>query len=80
MDKTLKPNTTEYKRAFNRENYDQILFSVPKGKKAEFQSFIAGEKRWKSLNAFIYEAVLEKIDRESGNRQSSLEHSGSGSD
>jgi predicted HicB family RNase H-like nuclease len=58
----LKPNTTEYKRAFNKEKYDQFLISVPKGEKEVLKEF--AKSKGKSLNAFIVEAIKEKMERE----------------
>lgn len=63
MDVELKPNTTEYKRAFNEANYDRIILSVPKGEKSIWKDF--AKSQGKSLSAFIVKAVREKIERES---------------
>ena len=49
-----------YKSTTN--NYDEIKTRVPKGRKAEIQAH--AEKQGKSLNAFVNEAIDEKIERD----------------
>lgn len=49
----------EYRKA----KYEDLRVRVPKGKKAEIQDFVA--RTGKSLNAFINEAIEEKMERES---------------
>lgn len=41
------------------KNYDRINLTLPKGKKAEIQT--AAEAAGKSVNAFINEAIEEKL-------------------
>jgi len=50
----------KYINEFNRQNYDAITFRVPKGTKAKWKEAI--DKTGKSLNAFIVEAVEDKIE------------------
>jgi len=50
------------KNKWNRENYDRIEIIVPKGKKERIQDEAA--VRGKSVNAFINDAIDEKIERE----------------
>ena len=45
-----------------KNNYDEIKTRVPKGRKAEIQTH--AEKQGKSLNAFVNEAIDEKIERD----------------
>ena len=45
-----------------RENYDKLLLTMPKGRKAEIQSH--AQARGESVNAFICRAVSETIDRD----------------
>lgn len=45
-----------------KNNYDEIKTRVPKGRKAEIQAH--AEKQGKSLNAFVNEAIDEKIERD----------------
>lgn len=50
----------KYKNDFNREKYDRIGVMAPKGSKNEWKNVAASQG--KSLNAFIVEAVEEKIE------------------
>ena len=65
MDKELTPNTTDYKKAFNKENYDRVILSIPKGEKEVIKEF--AKAQGKSLNKFVYEAIREKMEREKEN-------------
>ena len=51
------------KSKWNRANYDFIQVTVPKGQKEIIQAYAKAQN--KSLNAFIVEAIKEKIERES---------------
>lgn len=51
--------STESKNKWNKENYDRILVSIPKGQKEVWKAKAA--EHGKSLNAFIVEAVKEKL-------------------
>ena len=50
----------KYITEYNKQNYDTITFRVPKGTKSEWKSII--DRTGKSLNAFIVEAVEDKIE------------------
>lgn len=57
---------TDYKRKFNEEKYDRIgLYTAP-GKKEQYMA-IAKESGI-SLNAYIIQAIEEKIDRDKGQK------------
>lgn len=62
MDDNKKFNATQYKNDFNKEKYDRIPLTVPKGEKA-----ILTEKSkqlgYKSLNSFIIDAIKEKLEK-----------------
>lgn len=49
-----------YQNRYNAENYDRILFSMPKGKKEVIKE--AAQSAGKSVNAYILEAVEEKME------------------
>lgn len=56
------PRTEAQKRArakYESKAYDQILLRVPKGEREEWQTAAAAAGM--SLNAFIIQAVLERI-------------------
>lgn len=61
------PKTSEAMRRaidkYNKEKCDEIKVRTPKGKK-EIISRFAQEHGGKSLNAFINEAIDEKMERE----------------
>lgn len=57
-----RANSNEYKRAFRDEHYDQLAIAIPKGEKTVWKE--AAKAYGKSLNAFIIEAVKEKMERE----------------
>ena len=44
------------------KSYDRIALIVPKGEKEKLQAFAKAQN--KSLNAFVVEAVREKMERE----------------
>lgn len=67
MDKKEKCfNKSEYNKNFEKEHYDQIKFTVKKGKKEELKTHIA-DFGYKSMNDFINKAVNEKIERDLNN-------------
>jgi hypothetical protein len=55
-------SATRAKNKWNKENYDQFLLTMPKGKKERYKK-IANEYDM-SLSAFILRAVEEKIERD----------------
>lgn len=46
---------TDYKRAFNENNYDRLFITVPKGKKDEYKAKAKAEG--KSLNQYIIDCI-----------------------
>lgn len=54
-------NRTDYKTDFARNNYDRIALQIPKGYKEKLQ-FEATLKGFKSLNAFIINAIEKQYD------------------
>lgn len=61
MEEKEKFNKVAYDNAFIKENYDRINFIVPKGEKEVIK--VAAEQAGKSVNAYILEAVHEKMER-----------------
>lgn len=57
-----KKNYSGYRNQWISENYDRVNLLLPKGQKLELQTFAASLD--KSLNAFIQEAIEEKVKRE----------------
>lgn len=53
---------TEYKNNWQKENYDRINLTVPKGRKAAIQAHAA--ERGESVNAFIARAIEETMERD----------------
>ena len=47
---------------YRKTKYEDLRIRVPKGKKEEIKDFVS--KTGKSLNAFVNEAIDEKIKRE----------------
>lgn len=45
-----------------RENYDKLLLTVPKGRKAEIQTH--AKKQGESVNGFIWRAISEAMERD----------------
>ena len=56
-----KFNKVEYNNQFNAMKYDRISFLVPKGEKEVIKA--AAEQAGKSVNAYILEAVHEKMSQ-----------------
>ena len=61
-----KQTKTQYKNEFLKNNYDQVRFTVKKGKKEELKEHCS-KFGYKSLNDFINKAVNEKIARDLDN-------------
>ena len=59
---TEKFNPTKYKNDFQKEKYDRIIVNVPKGQK-EIIDEVAKQKGYKSLNAFVVDAINEKLEK-----------------
>ena len=58
---TQKFNATKYKNDFQKEKYDRIIVNVPKGEKVKIDEE-AKKRGYKSLNAFVVEAIREKLN------------------
>ena len=56
-----KFDATKYKNDFQKEKYDRIVVSVPKGQKAVIDSE-AKKRGYKSLNAFVVDAINNKMN------------------
>lgn len=61
-----KFNKVKYDNDYIKNNYDQVRFTVKKGKKEELKIHCS-KFGYKSLNDFINQAVNEKIERDLGN-------------
>lgn len=61
--KENKQTKTQYKNEFLKNNYDQVRFTVKKGKKEELKEHCS-KYGYKSVNDFITQAVNEKIERD----------------
>ena len=55
-----KFDATKYKNDFQKEKYDRIIVNVTKGQKAVIDAE-AKKQGYKSLNAFVVEAINEKM-------------------
>lgn len=60
-----KFNKVKYDNNYIKNNYDQVRFTVKKGKKEELKIHCS-KFGYKSLNDFINKAVNEKIARDLG--------------
>ena len=58
-----KFNKVKYDNDYIKNNYDQVRFTVKKGKKEELKEH-CGKYGYKSVNDFINQAVNEKIARD----------------
>lgn len=58
---TQKFNATKYKNDFQKEKYDRIIVNVPKGEKVKIDEE-AKKRGYKSLNAFVVDAIREKLE------------------
>lgn len=54
--------STASKAKYNAKTYDRINIAVPKGRKEKIKACAVA--KGKSVNAFVVEAIDEKIDRE----------------
>lgn len=55
-------NSYESIKRYQDKAYDQMLIRVPKGRKEEIKA--CAENRGQSINAFVVEAIDEKIEQE----------------
>ena len=63
--KENKFNKVKYDNDYIKNNYDQVRFTVKKGKKEELKEH-CNKFGYKSLNDFITQSVNEKIERDLG--------------
>lgn len=57
-----KKDTIKYNNEFNKQAYDRINLTVPKGEKADIQAH--AKQQGESVNGFILRAIHETMDRE----------------
>ena len=55
----MKPNTTEYKRAFSEEHYARISVTIPKGQESAVKAH--SKARGKSVNGLINDLLRENM-------------------
>jgi len=53
-------DATKYKNDFQKEKYDRIIVNVSKGQKKIIDEY-AKNQGYKSLNAFVVDAINEKM-------------------
>lgn len=61
---TDKSKATNYKRAFNEQNYDRIEITVKKGTKQALQE--AANDKGESINGYIKNAVQARYEADTG--------------
>lgn len=54
-------DATKYKNDFQKEKYDRIIVNVPKGERDGIIKPFVQRSNYKSLNAFIVDAIHEKM-------------------
>lgn len=69
-----KSEAIKYNNEFNKKAYDRINLTIPKGQKEVIQA--AAEAKGESVNAYIYAAILQRINREGKD----IKQAGGGSD
>lgn len=57
-----KSSAIRYNNEFNKKAYDRINLTVPKGQKEAIQA--AAQAARESVNAYIFAAVLQRMERE----------------
>ncbi len=57
-----KKDTIKYNNEFNKKAYDRINLTIPKGQKEAIQA--AAQAANESVNAYIYAAIMQRIERE----------------
>lgn len=55
-------DATKYKNDFQKEKYDRIIVNVPKGERDGVIKPFVKRYNYRSLNAFIVDAIHEKMD------------------
>jgi len=56
---------------YRKENYDEYLIRLDKGKKALLRDYAS--ERGETLNSFINRAIAEQIERDNANKKPPLE-------
>ena len=56
--------STDYKRAFNAQNYDRIEITVKKGTKQSLQE--AAKEKGESINGYIKNAIQTRFKADTG--------------
>ena len=59
-----KKEAIRYNNDFIKKAYDRINLTIPKGQKAVIQ--VAADAAGESVNAYIYAAVMQRMEREQG--------------
>lgn len=59
-----KKDTIKYNNEFNKKAYDRINLTIPKGQKEAIQA--AAQAANESVNAYIYAAIMQRMEREQG--------------
>ena len=54
-------NLSEYKAEYNRNAYDRLSLYIPKGERDLIKS--AADRQGESVNAFIYRAIVERMEK-----------------
>lgn len=57
-----KSEAIKYNNEFNKKAYDRINLTIPKGQKEVIQA--AANAQGESVNAYIYAAVVRRMERE----------------
>lgn len=57
-----KSEAIKYNNEFNKKAYDRINLTIPKGQKEAIQA--AANARGESVNAYIYAAIVQRMERE----------------
>lgn len=57
-----KFNTTKYKNDYNKDHYDRINFTVPKGKKEEIKEYIA-KYDLVSIGAYLNMLIIQDMQK-----------------
>lgn len=71
MEKKQGNAATRAKTKYNTANYDQVKFWAPKGEREKIDE--AAAKANLSRNAYIAQAIQEKMERDAGNKKSASE-------
>lgn len=59
-----KQDASKYVYQYTKDNYDRVSILLPKGDKSQIQALLINGQ---SLNAWINEAIQEKLEQEKNN-------------